>query len=280
MTMLKTLIQSAAAMAKELGIDTVAVVTKSDVSDEIDGIELIVAPKKYATLLDSMIYYLEDSPEKVIAEKFSYMHRTREYITAYMYLKGFELGRAIIVLDTDSLKGITLLEPEKSEFLKAVEECADRINPSAFKAALAIALNIAHKGREGRKVGTAFVMGDVEEVLKRSSQIILNPYEGHKEKDRDLKNPETWESIMEFAQLDGVFVVDENGIIVAAGRYIEASAKDLAARIKLGLGGRHIACASITKETKAIAIVVSETGGDITVYKDGVELLHIPSILF
>ncbi len=280
MAMLKTLLQSAANVAKELGINTIAVITKSDLDEELQDFEFIVAPKKYATLLDSMIYYLEDSPEKVIAEKFSYMHRTKEYISAYMYLKGFELDEAVVVLDTDSLKGITIMDPKKSGFLKAVEECADRVDPSAFKAALVIALNIAHKGREGRKIGTAFVMGDVEEVLRRSSQLILNPYEGHREKDRDLKNPETWESIMEFAQLDGVFVVDENGVIVAAGRYIEASAKDLATKIKLGLGGRHIACASITKETRAIAIVVSETGGDITVYKDGVELMHIPSILF
>jgi len=278
--MLKTLIERAAEIAKELGIETVAVVTKSDFSEEIDGVELIVAPKKYATLLDSIILYLEDSPEKVIAEKFSYMHRTKEYISTYMYLKGFDVERALVVLDTDSLKGITLLEGEKSDFLRAIEECTDRVDPSALRAVLAISLNIAQKGREGRKIGSAFVIGDVEEVLKRSTQIVLNPFAGHRERDRDIKNPETWESIMEFAQLDGAFIVDENGIIITAGRYIEASAKDLLTRMRMGLGGRHIACASITKETKAIAVVVSESGGDITVYKDGIELIHIPSILF
>ncbi len=278
--MLELLMRSAVQIARDLGIGTLAVVTKSDVDEDAYPFEVIVAPKKYATLLDSMIYYLEESPEKVIAEKFSYMYRTKEYLATFMYLKGFEVKEAVIVIDTDSLKGVTILEPEKSQFLKAIEECTERVNPVALRAVLTIALNIAYKGREGRKVGTAFVIGDVDEVLKRSSQLILNPYQGHREKDRDIKNPETWESVMEFAQLDGVFVMDENGIIVAAGRYIEASAKDLVSRIKLGLGGRHVACASITKETKAIAVVVSETGGDVTVYKDGVEVLHVPSILF
>lgn len=276
------MVKSALAIAKEQKIEKIAIVSKTDFTDfdYVDGVEIIQAPKKYATLLDSMIHYFEESTEKVIAEKFSHIYRTKEYISAYMYVKGFEIDKAVVVIDTDVLKGITILDPEKSGFMKAIEECTERVDPDALQATLTVAINIAHKGREGRKIGTAFVMGDVEEVLSRSSQLIINPYEGHKESDRDIKNPENWESVMEFSQIDGVFVVDEKGIIVSCGRYIEASAKDLLSRIKHGLGGRHIACASITKETKAIAIVVSETGGDITVYKDGIEVLHIPSILF
>ena len=279
--MLKILLDSAIKIANSLNIKTIALVTKSDVENlEIEGFDIIVAPKRYVTVLDSLVYYFEESPDRILAEKFSYVYRTKDYLSTLLYLKGFEFERAVAVLDTDSLKGIIVVDPEKSSIWKAIEECAERVNPEVIKAALLVSLNIAQKGREGRRIGTAFVIGDVEEVLKRSSQIILNPYKGHDEKERDLKNPETWESIMEFAQLDGVFVVDENGIIVAAGRYIETSTKDLNLKIRLGVGGRHIACASITKETKAIAVVVSESGGDITVYKDGVELLHIPSVLF
>jgi DNA integrity scanning protein DisA with diadenylate cyclase activity len=267
-------------IAKELDINVIAVITKSDFDADVEGFEIVVAPKKYVTVLDSLTYYLEEATERVIAEKFSYMLRTEDYLSTLMYFRGFEFERAVAVLDTESLKGILILDGEKSGVWKAIEECSERVDPEAFKAALMVSLNIANKGREGRKVGTAFIMGDAEEVLKRSTQIILNPYEGHSERERDLKNPENWESIMEFAQLDGVFVIDERGIIVAAGRYIEASARDLNLRFKMGLGGRHIACASITKETKAIAIVVSESGGDITVFKDGIEILNVPSILF
>ncbi|MET1124466.1 MAG: diadenylate cyclase [Archaeoglobaceae archaeon] len=277
--MLEKLLRSAEMLARELGIGRIAVITKEDIDREAHP-DIIVAPKKYATLLDSVIYYLEESPERVIMEKFSYMYRTREYLAAYMFLSGFEVSEAVVVIDTESLKGVTILDPSKSHFLKAIEKCAERVNPLALRATLMVAMNIAYKGREGKKIGTAFVMGDVEEVLKRSSQLILNPFQGHKEKDRDIKNPEIWESVMEFAQIDGVFVLDENGLIVSAGRYIEASPRDVAAKLKYGLGGRHLACAAITKETEAIAIVVSESGGDVTVYKDGVEVLHIPSILY
>ncbi len=278
--MLKILIESAVKIANSLNIKTIALITKSDVDIDIDGFEVVVVPKKYVTILDSLAYYFDETPERVFVEKFSYMYRTKDYLSTMLYLKGFELEKAVAVLDTESLKGIVVVDPSKSSIWRAIEECSERVDPEVIKAALMVSINIAQKGREGRKIGTAFVIGDVEEVLKRSSQLILNPYKGHDEKERDIKNPETWESIMEFAQLDGVFVVDENGIIVTAGRYIETSAKDLNIKIRLGLGGRHIACASITKETKAIAIVVSESGGDITVYKDGVELLHIPSVLF
>ncbi len=278
--MLESLLEKAAEIAEELGIGKIAVVTKADFEYEHDKIQIIAAPKKYATLLESMIHYFEEGPERIIAEKFSQMYRTKEYISAYMYVKGFEIDRAVVVIDTEILKGISIFDPGKSAFIRAIEECTERVDAEALRATLTVALNIAHKGREGRKIGTAFVMGDVEEVMSRSSQLIINPYEGHKESDRDIKNPENWESVMELAQIDGVFVLDERGIIIACGRYIEASAKELLTRIRRGLGGRHIACASITKETEAIAIVVSESGGDITVYKDGVEVLHIPSILF
>jgi DNA integrity scanning protein DisA with diadenylate cyclase activity len=278
--MLSALVNSAISIAKNSGIGRIAIVSRVEYEHTIEDLEIIQAPKKFATLLDSMIFYLEESDEKIIAEKFSQIYRTKEYISAYMYLKGLEIGRAVVVIDTENLKALTIFEPEKSSFLRAVEECVERVDAEAFRAVLTVALNIAHKGREGRRIGTAFVIGDVEEVMNRSSQLVINPYEGHKEADRDIKNPENWESVMEFAQIDGVFVLDENGLIVACGRYIEASAKELASRIKRGLGGRHIACASITKETKAIAVVVSESGGDITVYKDGVEVMYIPSLLF
>ncbi|MEM2023029.1 MAG: diadenylate cyclase, partial [Archaeoglobaceae archaeon] len=101
-----------------------------------------------------------------------------------------------------------------------------RVDPTALRALLTVALNIAYKGREGKKIGTAFVMGDVEDVLSRSKQLIINPFQCQDEKLRDIKNPEIWESVMEFAQMDGVFVLDENGIIVSAGRYIEVPATE------------------------------------------------------
>jgi len=278
--MLKTLVETAISVAKKLEIERIALISKEDFEDKIEGFEIIKTPKKLAMILDSMIYYFEQSEEKIIAEKFAQMYSVKEYVSTYLYLKGLKIDKSVVVFNTDTLKGLTIFEPDKSSFMKVIKECVERVDADAFRAVLTVALNIAQKGREGRRVGTAFVMGDVEEVMSRSSQLVINPYEGHREEDRDIKDPKNWESVMEFAQIDGVFVLDEKGIIKACGRYIDASAKDLATRIRRGIGGRHIACASITKQTKAIAVVVSESGGDITVYKDGLEIMHIPSLLF
>jgi len=78
---------------------------------------------------------------------------------------------------------------------------------------------------------------------------------------------------MGFAQLDGIFVLSGAGKILAAGRYLDVDARDI--DIDKGLGTRHVSCAAITRDTNAIAVVISETGGTIRVYMDGKEILLI-----
>ncbi|RLI78096.1 diadenylate cyclase [Archaeoglobales archaeon] len=274
--MMPNLIKYAAEIAKKVDSNLVVVITKDEVVEEVDDVRLLLAPRSYATMLESLFWSLEESKsliDKNLVEKAAMLFQNKEYISTFLYFKGVELnGNAVGVFDLDLLKGILVVELDKSRIQRVLADCADRVKPEVLRAVLTIALNIAQKGREGRKIGTAFVIGDVDEVLKRSSPLIINPYKGHPEKERDITNPDTWESVMEFAQLDGIFVVREDGIIEAAGRYLEVSGRDL--RIKKGLGGRHLACASITRETEAIAVVVSESG-DIKVYKDGEEILEI-----
>lgn len=52
------------------------------------------------------------------------------------------------------------------------------IKQEVLKAALNLAVEIAREGREGKAVGTAFVIGDSENVMKHSRQLILNPFAG------------------------------------------------------------------------------------------------------
>jgi Uncharacterized conserved protein len=133
---------------------------------------------------------------------------------------------------------------------------------------LRLALELGREGREGKKVGTAFIIGDTNEVLKRSHQLILNPYKGHAEDTRDVKNRSHWETVKEFAQIDGVFVVDEKGVIISAGRYLDVNTKSIELE---GLGGRHMSALAVTRETQAIAVTVSESGGTVRLFKDGIE---------
>ncbi len=143
-------------------------------------------------------------------------------------------------------------------------------NQNVLQRMLEIAIELSVEGREGMPVGTIFVIGDTRRVLKHSHQLIPNPFKGHKINvlDRDSK-----EIIKEFAQLDGAFLIREDGRIVSAGRYLEVEPKVIDLMLPPGLGSRHIAAAGITKLTKAMAISLSESG-TIRIFKNGLMLLE------
>lgn len=151
-----------------------------------------------------------------------------------------------------------------SDFINDVIEA---VRPEVFNAVLNLACEIAAQGRENRKIGTMFVLGDDEMVLQLSRQMIINPFLGYTEDQRNILNPELAETIKEFSAIDGAFIIKENGAIITAGRHLSAAldSRDFPA----GLGSRHIAAAGITNVTKAVAIVVSESSGNVSVFKSG-----------
>ncbi|WP_319579974.1 diadenylate cyclase [uncultured Methanospirillum sp.] len=142
--------------------------------------------------------------------------------------------------------------------------CGD---PEIFKTVMRLAVEIAREGREGKPVGTAFILGDSDAVLERSRQLILNPVSGHSENDRMITSPDMRENIKELSLVDGAFVIRENGIVEAAGRYISIDTSGVT--LPKGFGTRHVSVAAITQETSAIGIVVSESGGVVRVFSNG-----------
>ncbi|MDP3105450.1 MAG: AAA family ATPase [Candidatus Methanoperedens sp.] len=165
------------------------------------------------------------------------------------------------------------VEWNKNELLRPIIEKMPNflegsdVKPEVFEAAVNIAAEIAREGREGKPVGTAFVIGDSENVMKNSRQLILNPFAGHPAEERMITNPDLRGNIKELSQLDGVFVVSGNGIFEAAGRYLTVDAR--IATLPKGLGTRHSSVAAMTMATGAIGIVVSQSGGGIMVMKKG-----------
>lgn len=151
----------------------------------------------------------------------------------------------------------------------ANSDVADEVFETVFN----ICLEIAKEGREGKQVGTAFVIGDTENVLSKSRQLILNPFAGHRIEDRMVTNHDIRENVKELAQLDGAFVIRGDGLIEAAARYITIDTS--AVGIAKGLGTRHSSIAGITLVTKAIGIVVSQSGGKISIFRDGQMLQEI-----
>jgi diadenylate cyclase len=136
----------------------------------------------------------------------------------------------------------------------------------ALEHVILLAAELAREGREGRKIGTLFVVGDTETVLARSRPLLLDPLYGHPREMLHVERPDFRESVKELAQLDGAFLVEEDGTFVSAGRFIDV---ELAPENFLpGLGTRHAAAASITGQTRAIAVVVS-TSSVVRVFAEG-----------
>jgi len=145
-----------------------------------------------------------------------------------------------------------------------------------IKSALDIATEIGTFGHGGKSVGTIFVIGDIANVLKLSRQITFNPFKGYEEKQKNIMDPEVQESIKEFAQIDGAFLIKSDGVVSAAGRLLLMPKQEV--QILKGYGARHNASAYITKRTKALAVVVSETTGNVALFKNGKILFTLEPI--
>jgi diadenylate cyclase len=127
-----------------------------------------------------------------------------------------------------------------------------------LEAVVQLAVELAREGREGRKIGTLFVIGDVDSVISKSRPLLLDPLYGHGPDLLHVERPDFRETVKELAQLDGAFLVAEDGTFVSAGRFIDVdvSAPD---NFLPGLGTRHAAAASVTRETRATAVAVSQS---------------------
>ena len=143
------------------------------------------------------------------------------------------------------------------DVLQDVVSQSRRINLTTLEQVIMLAVEIAREGREGRKIGTMFVIGDAEEVLRHSRCLILDPLYHHPDGVKHISDDNMWETAKELAQLDGAFIVSNDGVIISACRYITALSEGV--NLSLGLGSRHMAAASITKQTDAVAVVVSES---------------------
>jgi diadenylate cyclase len=146
-------------------------------------------------------------------------------------------------------------------------------SPHVFDRILTLVLELAEEGKEGKPLGTIFVLGDHEKVMELSSQMVFNPFAGVPEEERNILDSGLKETIREFATIDGAFVIRDDGVVLAAGRHIKASTVD--EDLPQGLGARHRAAAGITALTSALAIVISESTGDIRIFNGGKIFMEI-----
>jgi DNA integrity scanning protein DisA with diadenylate cyclase activity len=142
-----------------------------------------------------------------------------------------------------------------------------------FDRLLTLSIELAVEGKEGKPLGTVFVLGDHEKVIELSSQMVFNPFANVPEEERNILDPGLKETIREFASIDGAFIIRDDGVVLAAGRHLKASAED--ADLPQGLGAKHRAAAGITSLTNALAIVISESTGDIRIFNSGKIFMEI-----
>jgi len=184
----------------------------------------------------------------------------------------FLLGKSV----TTTLDMILCLQlNEESELLTghSIAEIPDTINSAVFEYTLSLAIEMGNKGKEGKPVGTIFVLGDEERVMQLSKQMIINPFKGYEPDERNILNPALKETLRELSSVDGAFVITGDGEILTAGRYLGAAMED--SDIPRGLGARHLAAAGITALTNAVAIVISESTGDVRIFRNGKIVMEI-----
>ncbi len=301
MDFLKEITRSAVDLAKAIEADAILVLTETGaVYDEIvkhnPGIPILAASANDATfdslVKKSMISTLNiefldaprvEAPNRTYALKLMTRGATRsaqiEDALIVAMSKGIigEGNSVVAVGSSLAAEGDSIfiyrLAKENLDFALYEFLRETRIKQEVFEAALNMALEIGREGREGRLIGTAFLLGDADSVMQKSRQLILNPFAGHIIGERVITNQEIKETIKELAQMDGVFVVSEDGVIEAAGRYLTVDTSKI--DVPMGLGTRHSAVAAMTAVTKSIGITVSQSGGIVRLFKGGESFMTI-----
>ena len=149
----------------------------------------------------------------------------------------------------------------------------EQFNSQVVDALLQLALQIGQEGFEGHPIGTIITIGDHTNVLEKSRQLTINPFQGLSEAERNVLDPKIREAIKNFSVLDGAFVIREDGVVLSAGRYLLAGSEDV--NVPLGLGARHAACAGITSSTECLALAVSQSSGAVRLFKGGSIVLEL-----
>jgi DNA integrity scanning protein DisA with diadenylate cyclase activity/mannitol/fructose-specific phosphotransferase system IIA component (Ntr-type) len=146
----------------------------------------------------------------------------------------------------------------------------DDVKPEVLERIIGVATELAVEGREGRPVGCLFVVGDTEKVALLTKPLVLNPFHGYKEEDRNILNPFMDETVKEFSSIDGAFIIRGDGVVESAGSLVQATDSDH--NLPSGLGSRHAAAAAISVAANCIAIIVSSSTGQVTLFRRGVML--------
>ena len=173
----------------------------------------------------------------------------------------------------DSISVINLVEHLDRLSGRNLRELEAKVPLRTLKMVVDLAVEIGNEGREGKSVGTLFVVGDTRKVLAQSKPAGFDPVRGYQRSERSLLDAKVREGIKEIAQLDGALIVAPDATVIAACRYLDTSTAKIT--LSKGLGARHWAAAAISRTTSAIAIAVSQSSGTVRIFQNGECVLRV-----
>jgi diadenylate cyclase len=183
------------------------------------------------------------------------------------------LYSAFEIATLDSISLVHLDEHLGRLTVRDLRQLETQVPLDTLKIVVDLAVEIGREGREGKPVGTMFVVGDHRKVLTYCHPAGFDPVRGYNRKERHIADPRVREGLKEIAQMDGAFIVSSDGRVERACQIVNAPPVNVT--LSKGLGTRHWAAAAISRATKAVAIAVSETNGTVRVFQSGEVVLRI-----
>ena len=176
----------------------------------------------------------------------------------------------------DSISVINLGEHLDRLTGQDLRQLETRVPLDTLKIVVDLAIEIGREGREGKPVGTMFVVGDARKVSLCSRPVGFDPVRGYSRADRNLDDHRVREGVKEMAQMDGAFIISADGTVEAACRYLDCPAAEIT--LSKGLGTRQWAAAAVSRATKAVAVTVSQSNGTVRIFQNGEVMLRIEPI--
>lgn len=227
----------------------------------------------YAVTQESLARSLEEEGFRAVTlPAYDYARMERIKVALVLTSKLFRNGETVLCLTGQGKTIDTMIKirvGEEDEDVITLESLGlpPEIELAVAEQVLLLAQAVGQEGFEGHPVGTILVLGDSTAVMEKSRQLTLNPFQGLSEAERNILDPKIREAVKNFSVLDGAFVIREDGVVLAAGRYLQSGGQNV--KIPLGLGARHAAAAYISATTRAIAVVVSQTSGSVRIFRNG-----------
>jgi DNA integrity scanning protein DisA with diadenylate cyclase activity len=278
-----TLVDLAARLSRETEAGCVLVMLEgrpdwAELKRRLDGDRIVVAADTAEEMtgaeeagLATIVLNMQDSP---VFEKLTQALLTgvaRDLLApgagVVVVYSGFEVDTV------DSISYIQLDEHLGRLTARDLRQLETSVPLETLKTVIDLAVEIGREGREGKAVGTMFVVGDTRKVQTHCQSAGFDPVKGYNRAERDLHDPRVREAIKEVAVLDGGFIVNSDGTVEKAAQLVDAPYANLT--LSKGLGARHWAGAAISKATTAIAVVVSQSSGTVRLFQGGEVILRI-----